>query len=965
MYRAPSPLAAIPPAAQQATTTHPAQPAHSTHSAHSAHSSQSSARSQISQSSRPPVQSSRPSGSQASLSTTASTSSRTLKTPHAKLDYSQPQPTIASSSSLSSHGDYDGSPTPAMPLKDRDNRSELTVREARDTRSPTPTQRSVSARSAPSAAIMPQGPPPLAPNFAMPLHAAPAKTASHPFMTASSPPRPTGRTKGPPAPLRIRKNETRLSQDWVQVAPDVQDDYIVKARSPVRSPMSTNMVISPMDENAARSAIQKQGGQEPRLVPMKLESPLRPVFERASTAPTMSPLTPAERAQRQGRGSLDRLRSVSPNPPRPRQTSMSTPPAAILEAAQAQTTGGRLNIFRTGAVKTPPKLSGRKSEDLLRPSMDALRAAGSMAATGITKGPQDTKTASQEQQRALGVAHGASPMTLAADAERKSSGLSLKKSSGALKALFSRGTSGKGKDAQDAPPLPTLATLDKEKGKMNKQRPSTAPKDDMRKLSGGSRAVNPFEWSEVNSAEVPEAYLEQETGRKSFGSDRARYPAHPNIRPVPAMRAASYGPSDYTPSNAGPRQRLPSRGLPAVPLPSPVGQQSHHPASPQVSMPAKTGSSESMEEEKPQHAKLGETLPSTSLPYLSPLRDSFLLESQGPQSSNGQSGSVQTPETSETASSDPGVSLGSPLSPDTERATPPSFLDEPMKTSKSLHLLQLPDLDLDFSLSFDSIGFSPSTPRRASPQKGRNRVSQASPKRSLTTRHSPRPSPKITRTHSDRRRSQSFDGPHSPILWGLNSGSFESPDMSKLFSSSSAASAPALAQPVEPSPSEHSIHSQTGEPARSHSASLRLSDQSGSSSTLKRTSWDASSTNDTASPSPPMTPEDHKAGVFPELPPLPTQVKAFNPPPSIPLPALPSTAPAPITPPAQISSALALPSLAPAATIREVEPEATKGEDRTPRISKPTLRSRSVAVIPDAARTAMSLARDMERALHS
>lgn len=953
IYRAPSPAAP----SQPAQPSHIAYPAYAAHSAHSTQSSQSSSRSHGSQSSRP-LQSSRPSGSQASLATTASTSSRTLKTPHAKLDYSQPQPTIASSSTLSSHGDYNDSPTPAMPLKDRDARSELAAREARDTRSPTPTQRSVTARKATTAPVMSQGPLPAPPNFVMPLQAVATKPASHPFMTASSPPQPTGRTKGPPAPLNIRRKESSLGQDWVQVPHDVQDEHSVKKRSPI----SPAMNILPVNENEARSTHQvKKGGREPMLVPMKLESPLRPGFERASTAPPMSPMAPSEMAQRQGRGSLDRLRSVSPNPPRPRQTSMSTPPAAVLEAAQSQSTGSRLNIFRTGTVKTPPQLRTRKSADVLRPSMDTLRAAGSTAATGISKNPKDARSTSKEQQRALSVAHGATPTHPAADPERKPSGLSLKKSSGALKALFNRGASGKGKERADTPPLPKLAQLEKEKEKTGKRRPSTAPKDDAPKVLG-TRPVNPSEWSVINDNEVQEVSLEQEPGRRSLASDRARYPVHPSLRPPPSLRAASYGPSDYAPGTAGARLRLPSRDLPPLPPPSPVGEQAQASAPSQGSLPARTGHSEQIEEGKPQRANLGETPPSSSLPYLSPLRASFLLESQGPEGAKLESAAT-TPATSVTASPGPNAMSTSSSNSETMGTPTASFLDEPLKISKSLHLLQLPDLDLDFSLSFDSIGLSPSTPRRGSPQKARARMSPASPQRSLTMRHSPRPSPKVMRANSERRRSQSVDAHQSPILWGLDSSSLESPEISKLFASSSTSSVPGLSKPFEPTPSDDSHQSQETEAAQSRTASSPHSNQSLPS--RDRSSSNVSSTKDTSSPSPPMTPEDVKANVFPDLPPLPTQAKMLNPPPSIPLPALPPAAPAPVTPPSQISSALALPSLAPAATIQEVTRVEEKKVIRTARVSKPVLHSRSVAVIPDVSRTTVALARDMERALHS
>ena len=943
-YRGPSPL---PPSHTTAQPVPPLQAAH-----HSAASSQSSSRSVTSLSSRPPTQIPRPSGSQASLATTASTSSRTLKTPHAtKVDFTQPQPTIASSSTLNFQGEHDGSPTPAMPLKEREHRSDYAPREVNEHRSPTPTQRSIPARQAPPP--MPSGALPLAPNFTMPLQTAKNKANSHPFMTASSPPRIAGRTKGPPTPLNIRKKEASLSQDWIQVPQDVPDEYKAKSQSPV----SKQTVVPPTKEKSSRSEDVKKGGQEPTLVPMKLKSPMRPGFDRASTAPTMLPVSAAERAQRQGRGSLDQLRSASPNPPRPRLNTMSTPPAALLEAAQARSNGGRLNMFRSNSVQSPPQLKTRKSEDLLRPSMGALRAAGSAAASGISKESKGEKLSSKEQQRALGVAQGATPSNPSSDTDRKGSGLSLKKSSGALKALFNRGASGKAKDRVETPPLPDLQKVEKEKEKNSKKRPSTAPKDQPTKAFS-SKSVNPFEWTAESEPQTWGLSANQETERKSFENQRGRYPAPSNVRPPSALLASSYEPSDYTPALSGPsRQRLPSRDLPPAPLPSPVGQQ--------ISMPAITGSSDQMEERKAQFTKLGEALPSTSLPYLSPLRASFLLESQESETTQGGS-SANTSDNVTTVSSDPNSTQGVSLNFEKEHATLGSFLDEPFKATQPLNLLQLPDLDLDFSLSFDSIGFSPSTPRRSSPQKSRNRLSPASPQRSLTTRLSPRPSPKITRSNSERRRSKSFDGAQSPILWGITTSGFDSPDVSKLFASSSSSSAPVLSEPLEPTASEDSHHHRDRESSQSLTASSRLSGQSQSSSRHERTLSNASSTNNTASPSPPRTPEDAKSSLFSDLPPLPTRAKSYNPPPSIPLPALPTTAPTPVTPPAQISSALVLPSLAPAAVIEEVLPI----EEKTPvvraaRFNQPVLHKPSAAVVPDVSVTTVNLARDMERALHT
>ena len=895
---------------------------------------------------------SNPGASHSSLSTAASTS--TLKTPQSKLDMQSTKSTrtaMAGSSSTDSQNSLEtssnhGSPTPVMPSKERSDAPRRSA-ESREMRSPTPTQRSVSSTTKVSRQppAMAQGPLPTPPATSDSMQ------GGHPFKT--SPPRnkaPTTRSKPPPAPLNFTEKK-RLSQDWVYL--DGPEEYRVPRVSP-------RLPVMAAPSRAVSETHSRPGVAAPVMVPMKQSSPSprRPSYDRSNTAPPLSP-SPADRnetraqegrPQRPGRGSLDQLRSYSSGagPSRPRQSSFSTPPAAILDAAhhaESAGSGAKLSLFRTGTSKVAAQkpIKGRKSEDMVRPSLDASS--------------KDTKSTSKAQQKALGV--NASAPGVTPTEERKSSGLSLKKSSGALKALF-RGT-GK-KDRSAAPPIPGGAELGKNAAKS--RRPSTAPKEE---------GFGPFSSKTPGSAGQPErsatslAPVEYEQGRRSLGVERTLYPA------PPMMRTRSHGAAadlegdmaDNTDGASHPtlqlptRQRLPSRDLPPLPPASPLAPTLDEATPPQTVSP------------KPQLSTLAEALPVSSLPYLSPLRASFLLESSGsdlapvavPEAAESVESTVAVNEVSSATSVSPASSV-STTRPSTTNTTP--SVEESLSMSRSLHLLSLPDLDLDFNFdsAFDRIGNSPSTPKR-SPNKHRSRASPSSPtpQRSHTVRQSPTtsPSPRITRTHSERRRSRSFDGLASPLTWSSRAEGdtfgFDSTEINKLFAASQNASAPAVSSPLEPSSSEDSHTSGNAPTIESDSAP-----SAPPSSSHGRTDSYTSSTNDTASPSPPQTPEDMKPSSFPDLPPVPkVQEPAYALAPTIPLPSLPPVAEAPVTPPNPPSEVLAT-----AAVIRDLKPiEPTQPLVRAARANKPVLNNRSVVVHHDDGRTIISLARDLERALYA
>jgi len=826
-----------------------------------------------------------------SLSTTASTSSHTLKTPHSKVDYSR-SPVIASGSGSS---DDHASPVAAMAVR--------RAKEIAEPRSPTPTQPRLSSEGQnPSERVLRERlPPPPLTHTPLPLTPVGfAATSMHEENTArrlSDAPRRS--RQHPPAPLDMR-NENRLSKDWIPVhvsGPSSPDQMRPKSTSPHPEP-----VLSQHHRAKWPAAT---------MVPVK-ESPKRPSFERAQIAP---PIAITERKQTEGRVSLDHMRNTSPTRTTSRQNSRSTPPAAMLDMAIAST-GNRLHVFHDGTTRNVSPLRTRSSEDVLRPSMDSTRA-------GMTK--KHIKAKQKEQQQGLGVASTVVNSSSGAEPDRKSSGLSLKKSSGALRNLFSRGVSGKGKDRMETPPMPLAEDRAKVRG-----RPSTAPtSDDSRPHPSFGQPRTPGSVLPTRVASVGQESPSVGPGRSSLSIERTVYPA------PPLSRAASQGSQPVM--SLPVRARSPQRDLPPLPAPSPVPPFEH----------------------RSTQSTLAEALPASSLPYLSPMRASFLLETNDPN------------RLSTSADRFSSVSSSASTARPTENA---SEEISPIKPSRSLHLLQLPDFDLDLADAFDKIGMSPATPRKLSPR--RSPQAKASPKsptpqRSLTTRLSPTASPPtISRTGSERRRSQSFDGPPSHAdLWRV--------DAVKLFASATSTSAPMLSNSNAPAATEEvppPVPLLMTVPQHIHNHSVSSQPSAPSSSDHARTPSNASSTNETSSPSPPHTPREEKSpvglsiGDFESPSRLPTPTASapdgpeqslaarkpfvFSKPPSIPLPA----APVPVWSPA----------LAPSAVIELVEPvEPEQNVIKGPRKNKRVLLSRSKLVTAETTVSSKTLGRELELLLYS
>jgi len=833
-----------------------------------------------------------PTVSNSSLSTASSSSSRTLKTPHSKLDPQYQSPAIASSSasgltppSISDHNrskEEERSPTPQ-------------ARRQGGQRSPTPVRRVEQNRQRERERL----PPAIATGPLPPLPSTQAATSN--------------RLQAPP--LAVMKKELhnhRLSQDWVELNLSLEIPHHTQNVERAKS-------TSPLLPTEASSSSNRR---DPMMVPLKHQSPpaTRPTFERMHSAP-MSP-TKTTRPEYQSRKSMDQLRSGSPTPPaiRNRKTSFSTPPQAILDNASAPLDKpSRLNIFRTGNKMSTPPLRSRKSEDGLRKSEDMLRPG---AVDMFSK--KELKAMQKEAQRNLGVAT-PPPAMVEKEETRKTSGLSLKKSSGALKALFKTGK-GKEKEKESTPSPPPMP-----EGFRIRSRTTTAPlstptefKREDARPSLDERARPSFRSRGPTPSPVPSAITERErvpsdgslkgkgretvpfptstlsttsttTGRGSFSAERTMYPTNP--------RAGTPLEEESTE-----RPREPSRALPALPMPSP--SPSPH--------EAKSFESQMNKDGDKKHSPLGEALPVSSLPYLNV--------------------------------------AGSPVIPDTSPkvtgpTTPPKGAREPktpsplFKPSRSLHLLSLPDLDLDFDLSFDKVNGSPSTPRKASPQKQKRVI--ASPTRSVSISSPSRARPELTqRTTSERRRSQSVDG--APYWFDFSN--------SNAVMASTSSSAPVLTKPFEPAGEEVKkpiVAPIASAEMQAHNSSLSYSSQPSAPSSLDHARTPSSSA---SSPSLPRTPVDEKNNYDFNLTdldttpvPLASKTKAtvlgeaitLSRPPSIPLPAVP----------------------VPTVVVEPIKTEKDKPELKKPREYVRKLYSTGRVIHPELPGSNKSLARDTDRLL--
>lgn len=283
---------------------------------------------------------------------------------------------------------------------------------------------------------------------------------------------------------------------------------------------------------------------------------------------------------------------------------------------------------------------------------------------------------------------------LGEEGERKSSGgkSMKKKSSDALRALFGRGASGKGK--KEDTPTTSVAGASQER-KISPSQSMVQNYDDSSQRSRSSgRGTPTIRLNNGGTTPTFDSKLSNEKSTPTFGPT----PGHGsttltfdttsgNGRTSPGLKLSSS-------SSSSSRLNAPSRELPPPPEPSPTFLTSIPATLPPLPSPV-----------EPSKPSTVDPLSSTLLPLS--IDDAPLFSSNSP-----------------------------PRLPSAKPATPPRL--------PSPHRLQLPDLDLDFHLEFDRFNFSPiSASRRTSPLKVRSPKSpspKSSPVRSYSTRSPSRPS---------------------------------------------------------------------------------------------------------------------------------------------------------------------------------------------------------------------------------
>ncbi|OXG25689.1 hypothetical protein C361_01649 [Cryptococcus neoformans Tu259-1] len=267
------------------------------------------------------------------------------------------------------------------------------------------------------------------------------------------------------------------------------------------------------------------------------------------------------------------------------------------------------------------------------------------------------------------------------EGERKSSGgkSMKKKSSDALRALFGRGASGKGKK-EDAPTT-SVAGASQER-KISPSQLMVQNYDDNSQRSRSSGRATPT--MGLNSGRTTPTFDSRSSNEKSTPTFDSR-PG--NGRTTPTLKLSSS-------SSSSSRLNAPSRELPPPPEPSPTFLTAIPPTLPPLPSPVESSKPPTFD-------------PSTSTLLSLSIDDAPFFPSNSPR-----------------------------RLPFAKPATPPRL--------PSPHRLQLPELDLDFHLEFDSFNFSPtSASRRTSPLKVRTPKSpspKSSPVRSYSTRSPSRPS---------------------------------------------------------------------------------------------------------------------------------------------------------------------------------------------------------------------------------
>lgn len=513
---------------------------------------------------------------------------------------------------------------------------------------------------------------------------------------------------------------------------------------------------------------------------------------------------------------------------------------------------------------------GRNTNNAPGPTLRTRRSADLLRADFLGLGSKESKEA--KAQRAAAAAATAGP----AD-DRK--GISLKKSSGALRNLF-RGAK------QPKEPMPDLP---------NQPRPSLALSDLIR--------PNPTVRGNQTPISVSAPFQPESPGRESFTNEHRRFPTPPLSRasshegqasPPRIRTKASPRPSTYAEDSSS---FLKPSSLNSGPSPSPSYVSSFQGQSPSIASSGKLSPAPDVSPTPPSVSELpgppsfpthgsknSADLRKSKLPPRGASRDALdkasvsaapevpsvpslplPAKTVSPVGSDGGGSSGSTSTVKGIGESRSNGSLGASDSTTSHRSA--TQLPEP----EPVQMLQLPDFDFNFDFSFDAFGSgSPTTPRRpASPAK----AAPATPPRSRSASGSQVLTPT---KRAEKRRSKSFDGLANEEPW--RALSFDQQWAGKSFTPASSTSAPRLSEahvvpaavipptevpavvapPAEVLPTSDAYGGLAEPSIQPKSETDSLSTQS-SSLDHSRTPSGGSSTNETSSPSPPRTPEDAHA----------------------------------------------------------------------------------------------------------
>ncbi|BEI87095.1 hypothetical protein CcaverHIS002_0704410 [Cutaneotrichosporon cavernicola] len=494
---------------------------------------------------------------------------------------------------------------------------------------------------------------------------------------------------------------------------------------------------------------------------------------------------------------------------------------------------------RNVTAPTQPTIKPRKSSDLLRrPSAELLGMFRPDAERASRE--REAKEAKAAAQRALGV-----------DSDnRKGPAITLKKSSGALRNLF------RSKPKEPPPETPNLPRTSFALGDLVRPKPNIS--------SGNTTPISvhqPFQPEGHGRLSLHERQAPSITSSSGDSASRGKKKSTASDRDLPPLPACDSG-STFKASGTTKKPSSPILSKLSPKLPSPKALRRGAPPSPTeskgVRLPPVPGATLSPHSRMP--------VGGLSAPQDDPLRYSK-LPPRGTSKDNVADSAKKA--TSPVGSDTGSTSTVRQFAEEEGRSSFDSLAEgaqewkPALKSSSSLHLLQLPELDLALDFSFDGFGSTSASSPKSSPH-GSQPGTPGSRSRSASGTLLTSPASKAVRT--ERRRSKSFDAAANGDEDMWRSLDFDkSWSNNKLFTATpSSVSAPKLTTTAASPDVNATSKGATNSGLSANSGGTTGTSTSRDSDSLSthgsfdhsRTPSGGSSTNETSSPSPPRTPED-------------------------------------------------------------------------------------------------------------